>query len=80
VAKVPDYLRLGFVCMTLSHRINRLGNSAEGGSLVETYFHYQGLILRSLIEDINLEHRQTSDFVIAGLVSFLLSDVSRIST
>ncbi|KAI1297055.1 fungal-specific transcription factor domain-containing protein [Xylaria venustula] len=74
---IPGYLRLGFVCMTLSHRINRARHSPQSGDLVESFYHYRGMAIRSLSEDIDVEGRWTGDFVLAGIVTLLLLDVQQ---
>ncbi|KAI1111532.1 putative C6 finger domain protein [Nemania sp. NC0429] len=74
---VPDYLRLGFICMTLSHRIHRTEHSPQSRDLVESFYRYRGLAIRSLSEDVGIEGRQTGDFVIAGIVTLLLLDVQQ---
>lgn len=73
---LPDYLRLGLVCMTLSHRINRTRNDPQCNVLAETFYWYRGLVIRSLNEDISVEHKCTGDIVIAGIITLLLADVS----
>ncbi|KAI0402884.1 fungal-specific transcription factor domain-containing protein [Xylaria palmicola] len=74
---IPDYLRLGFVCMTLSHRINRAGRSLQPRDLIESFYHYRGLAIRSLSQDIDVESRRTGDIVIAGIVTLLLLDIQQ---
>jgi hypothetical protein len=74
---VPDYLRLGMICMTLSHRMNRTRHAPESKALAETFYRYRGVVIRSLNEEIGVEHKRTSDIVIAGIVTLLLADVSR---
>ncbi|KAI1736700.1 putative C6 finger domain protein [Xylaria scruposa] len=72
---IPDYLRLGFLCMTLSHRINRDRHNLQSKGLIESFYRYRGLAIRSLSEDINIEDRRTSDVIIAGIITLLLLDV-----
>lgn len=74
---IPDYLRFGFVCMTLSHRINRARHSPQSRDLIESFYLYRGLAIRSLSEDIDVEGRRTGDVVIAGIVTLLLLDVQQ---
>lgn len=76
VNKSPRYLQLSFVCMSLVHRINRTRNDSRPYALFETVHQYWGDVIRALREDINIEHRRTSDFMIAGIITCLLSDVS----
>lgn len=76
---LPDYLRNGFICMTLSHRINRAGPEARNYVLIENYYRCRGDVIRSLNEEISEEHRRKSDVVLAGMMGLLLADVSRTS-
>lgn len=62
--------------MTLSHRINRARHSPQSRDLIESFYLYRGLAIRSLSEDIDVEGRRTGDVVIAGIVTLLLLDVS----
>jgi hypothetical protein len=64
------------VCVTLSHRINRTRDSHQAAALAETYYRYRGLIIRSLREDIDVEQKRTSDLVLAGIMTLLLTEVS----
>jgi hypothetical protein len=66
--------------MTLSHRINRTRGGGHYKALTESYHHYRGLAIRSLREDLDVEHKRTGDVVLAGIVSLLLSDVSLFSS
>lgn len=75
-ARLPDHLRLSLVSMTLSHRVDRTRNPGWK-VLVESYCRYRGIILRSLSEDIDAEHKHESDLVIPRVVIILLADVSR---
>ncbi|KAI0456998.1 putative C6 finger domain protein [Xylaria acuta] len=74
---IPDYLRLSFVCMTLSHRINRARHNPQSRDLIESFYRYRGLAIRSLSEEIEVEDRRTGDVVIAGIVTLLLLDVQQ---
>ncbi|KAK0630366.1 fungal-specific transcription factor domain-containing protein [Bombardia bombarda] len=75
---VPDHLRLGMVCMTLSHRINRTrDNDPLRNVLTQNFYRYRGIVIRSLNEDINVEHKRTSNLVIAGVITLLLADVQQ---
>ena len=76
---IPDYLRLSLVCMTLSHRINRTRGYHDPHCvhLVKNFYQYRGILIRSLGEDISVEHKRTSDAVIAGIMTLLLIDVGR---
>lgn len=75
----PDHVRLGLVCMTLSHRINRTRDAGQSNALTETFYRYRGLAIQSLRDDIDVEHKRTSDIVLAGVMTLLLLDVSPIS-
>ncbi|KAJ5095677.1 hypothetical protein NUU61_005033 [Penicillium alfredii] len=71
----PDHVRLGMVCTTLSHCINRSrGGDSQSTALTKTFYRYRGLIIRSLCDDINVEHKRTSPLVIAGMLNLLLAD------
>lgn len=74
---LPDFLQLGIVCMTLSHRMNRTRNETRYDPLTETFYQYRGNAIRSLKESINVAHKCTADIVIAGMITLLLTDVSR---
>ena len=63
--------------MTLGHRINRMREDPQRNNLAETFYRYRGIVIRSLIEDINVERKRMGDVVIAGILSLLLADVSR---
>jgi hypothetical protein len=73
----PDYIRLGIVCMSLSHRMNRTGSDPQSSILSKTFLRFRGLIIRSLSEDIKNDNKRMSDGVIAGILTLLLADVSR---
>lgn len=77
VATHPDHIRLVIVCMTLSHRMNRARRGPECHELARNFFHHRGQLIRSLSEDIKVEHKCTSDLVIAGILTLLLVDVRR---
>ncbi|XBQ89183.1 hypothetical protein V6000_004782 [Aspergillus fumigatus] len=72
----PEYLQLGIVCMTLSHRMNQMRNDPQSKSLAVTFYRYRGLVIRSLRNDINQGHKRASDVVLAGIITLLLVDVS----
>ncbi|RYP55618.1 hypothetical protein DL769_010108 [Monosporascus sp. CRB-8-3] len=74
---MPDYLRLSLICMTLNHRINRTRGDPHYGRLVKTFYQYRGIMIRSLSDDINVEHKRTSNAVIAGIMTLLLTDVQQ---
>ncbi|KAH8805517.1 C6 zinc finger domain-containing protein [Xylogone sp. PMI_703] len=76
--KFPDYLQLSFVCMTLSHRINRTRDyNTPSNTLIENFYKYRGMVIRSLSSDLNVEHKRTSDTLIAGIISLFLLDVQQ---
>lgn len=62
--------------MALSHRINRTRNDAQCNALAETFYRYRGIVIRSLREDINVEHKRTGDIVFASILTLSLADVS----
>ncbi|KAK5625752.1 hypothetical protein RRF57_001468 [Xylaria bambusicola] len=74
---IPDYLRLGFVCMTLSHRINRARHNPRDGNLIESFYRCRGMAIRALSEDIDVDGRRMGDAVLAGIVTLLLLDVQQ---
>lgn len=75
-ANKPDYLNFGMLCMTLSHRINRTRNDPRSKPLAEKFYLYWGLAVRSLNAQLDVQERQTSDLVMAGIMTLLLADVS----
>lgn len=75
---LPEFLAMGMVCMTLSHRINRTRGELESSGLAASFYRYRGKAIRSLSESINDEKRCTSDAVIAGILTLLLVDVCKI--
>lgn len=72
----PDYVRLGIVCASLSHRINQAREEPQSKLLAMTFFHYRGLIIRSLTEDIGVDHKRMSNLVVAGILTLIIVDVS----
>ena len=72
----PDYVRLGLVCASLSHRMNQTREDPQSNSLATTFFHYRGLIIRSLNEDIGVDHKRMSNLVVAGILTLVIVDVS----
>ena len=72
----PDYVRLGMVCMSLSHRMNQTRDKSQMKALSMTFLYYRGLIIRSLNEDINVDHKRKSNLVVAGILTILIADVS----
>lgn len=75
-AKFPAYIRFTLICTTLSHRINRLGNDTQQNALAQSFYHFRGIIIRSLREDINVRHNSNGDMLVAGIIALLLADVS----
>jgi hypothetical protein len=75
---VPEFLRSGLICMTLNHRMNRLGMDSNSGAtdLAERYYTHWGITIRSLSEHFSVENLRTSDVVLAGILTLLLADVS----
>ncbi|UPL03775.1 hypothetical protein LCI18_014709 [Fusarium solani-melongenae] len=76
-ANKPDYLNFGMLCMTLSHRINRTRNDPQSKGLAEKFYSYWGLAIRSLNAQLDVQERQTSDLVMAGIMTLLLADVQQ---
>lgn len=73
----PDYLKFAMICMTLSHRMNRIRGDPGSNqkALVEKFYMYRGDAIRSLREHLSLEHHRLSDVAITGIVTLLLTDV-----
>ncbi|KAI8304059.1 hypothetical protein K4K61_006432 [Colletotrichum sp. SAR11_59] len=77
-ARAPEYLQFGMVCMTLSHRLNRTRSDIQFRKVLsERFYIYWGLAVRSLTEHLNAQDEQTSDMVIAGILTILLADRRR---
>lgn len=75
-AAFPEYIRLSLICTTLSHRINRLGNDTRHTDLAKSFYHFRGIIIRSLRKDIEVCQNRNGDLLVAGIVALLLADVS----
>lgn len=74
--RLPDYLRLSLVCITLSHRINRTRQHSHCNALAANYYRHRGMVIRALNEDLDEEQKRTGDIVLAGILMLLLADVS----
>ncbi|KAL4959294.1 Zn(II)2Cys6 transcription factor [Aspergillus stella-maris] len=72
----PDFLRLDIVCVALNHRMNSSHDFTVQQSLAPTYYHFRGLVLRSLHEAMIVERNATQNVnhLIAGILSLLLAD------
>lgn len=70
------------ICMTLSHRMNRIRGDPGSNqkALVEKFYMYRGDAIRSLREHLSLEHHRLSDVAITGIVTLLLTDVRQFSS
>jgi hypothetical protein len=76
-AAFPDHVRLSLVCMTLSHRINRLRNETDNCNvLAERFYRYRGHAIRSLSDDVGIPRKQYGDVLLVSITSLLLADVS----
>ncbi|KAH0526044.1 hypothetical protein TsFJ059_009425 [Trichoderma semiorbis] len=73
----PDYLKYGMLCMIVSHRINQIGNAIPPRAMVEKFYNYWGLAVRSLNEYLDMEDRRSGDSVIAGILTLLLADIQQ---
>lgn len=73
----PDYMRHSVVCLMLSHRINQTRDTEYSNSLVPSFFHYRGLVIRSLHEEIDIDYKRTSNLVVAGILILIIIDVSQ---
>lgn len=74
----PEYMRLSVICLTLSHRMNQTRDSIYSNTLAPAFFHYRGLVIRSLHEEIDVDYKRTSNLVVAGILTLIIIDVSRI--
>ncbi|KAF3765324.1 putative C6 finger domain protein [Cryphonectria parasitica EP155] len=54
------------------------GKVNQRSTLLGEYHRYRGLILRSLVQDTNLENKWGGDMLLTGIVSFLIADVSQL--
>lgn len=73
----PEYIRLSLICTTLSHRINRTKtNDTANNSLIKSFCHFRGIIIRSLRENIQARQNRDGDLLVSGVISLLLADVS----
>ncbi|KAL6823213.1 fungal-specific transcription factor domain-containing protein [Trichoderma camerunense] len=73
----PDYLKYGMLCMILSHRINQIGSAIPPRAMVQKFYHYWGVAVRSLNEYLNMDDRRLGDSVIAGILTLLLADIQQ---
>ncbi|KAL6814902.1 fungal-specific transcription factor domain-containing protein [Trichoderma sp. SZMC 28015] len=73
----PDYLKYGMLCMIVSHRINQIGSAIPSRAMVEKFYLYWGLAVRSLNEFLDMEDRRSGDTVIAGILTLLLADIQQ---
>ncbi|KAK2820031.1 hypothetical protein FQN49_007789 [Arthroderma sp. PD_2] len=71
---LPDFLNLGAVCMTLTHRRQRTRDESQCIALEETYYRYRGSVIRSLNQTIKHEHQQLGDAVLVGILTLLMTD------
>ncbi|KAK2609262.1 hypothetical protein QQS21_002197 [Conoideocrella luteorostrata] len=74
-ATLPNHLRFSLVCTALSHRINRTRHDPHHRHLLQTFYEYRGIVIRSLRDDARLKQSHMSDWFIAGVVSLLLIDL-----
>ncbi|KAK1242895.1 hypothetical protein MKX08_005707 [Trichoderma sp. CBMAI-0020] len=54
----PDYLKYGMLCMIMSHRINQTNSALQLRPLMEKFYFYWGLAVRSLNEYLNMEDKR----------------------
>ncbi|KAK5661105.1 hypothetical protein OQA88_10995 [Cercophora sp. LCS_1] len=73
----PEYVGLGVLCMTLSHRISRIRTQGDSKALVQKFYHYRGNAIRSLSQAIDTTDRRFDDAVLAGILLLLLVDVQQ---
>lgn len=62
--------------MIMSHRINQTSNELQLKPLMEKFYFYWGLAVRSLNEYLNMEDKRAGNTIIAGILTLLLADVS----
>ncbi|KAK8054599.1 hypothetical protein PG994_009666 [Apiospora phragmitis] len=74
-AAKPDHIRYGLFCTVLSHRINRSRGGIQMPDLEERFFHYRGIAIRSLSEQLAEENNQRSDAILAGVMTVLLLEI-----
>lgn len=74
--QVPDHIRLGLICSTLSHRMSQTTDDPGSKTLAQTFYHYRGLMIRSLNDDLGNAQKQTSNIVLVGILTLLFADVS----
>ncbi|KAI9927484.1 hypothetical protein MW887_003099 [Aspergillus wentii] len=77
VPQRPDHVRLAFVCMILSHRINRTRDDPQSHALGVTLYRYRDLAIRSLREHIIAGDQGNRDIIIASVIAFLLADAQQ---
>jgi hypothetical protein len=65
------------LCVTLSHRANRIRGPTRSAHLSESFYRYKGKILQSLRADLDVEQKRTGDLVLAGVMTLLLSEVQQ---
>ncbi|KAJ5101380.1 hypothetical protein NUU61_003602 [Penicillium alfredii] len=73
----PDHLRLGLVCMTLSHRMNRMGHDPDSKPLERSLYHYRGIMIRSLNDQLNSLNKHNSNATLIGTLILLLADAQQ---
>ncbi|KAL7935794.1 fungal-specific transcription factor domain-containing protein [Trichoderma chlorosporum] len=73
----PDHLKYGMLCMILGHRINQTRGRIPSKALVEKFYLYWGLAVRSLNEHLNMANKRAGDTVIAGILTLLLADIQQ---
>lgn len=71
----PDHTRLVLACTSLGHRMCQ--NADQWNALNHKFLYCRGLIINSLRDEINSEDKKTSNFLVAGILTLVLVDVSR---
>lgn len=64
--------------MIMSHRVNQTSNALQLKPLMQKFYFYWGLAVRSLNEYLNMEDKRAGNTIIAGILTLLLADVSQI--
>ncbi|OAR03058.1 hypothetical protein LLEC1_05046, partial [Akanthomyces lecanii] len=70
----PDHVRFSLFAMTLGHRLNRTPNEDQQEALAKRYYEYRGGVIESLTESIQAQQNQPNDFILAGILTLMLTD------
>jgi hypothetical protein len=56
--------------------MSQTGHDLDSKKLEKTFYHYRGLMIRSLNNDISTPNERYGDTVLAGILTLLMADVS----